>query len=219
MKKVIVMLLVTAYILTGCGSSAQDAELPLPSSAAQAPEDGRENAGRPTDAADLDETLPAAERLQETEATEPEEETAFPGSYTVPEGWVKAESHSTAEKIFFAEEGHENDMRPDNISIEVGKNKYKSDEHERFREAILRQLLMQTQGLSAELSGSGTYTDQGYVLYTFTIKESGVTTVQHYIVDDYRYCLIHLTDFSGEESNYEAAQALADSFVWADADK
>lgn len=216
MKRLLVILL-TAAALTGCGSSAAGSEPAV--SAVLALEDGGENAGRATDAAGLDETLSAAESLQEIEATEPEEETAFPGSYTVPEGWVTAESHSTAKKIFFVQEGHENDMQPDNISIEVGKNRYKAEEHELFREAILKQLLMQTKGLSAELNGSGTSTEQGYILYVFTVKGSGATTVQYYIVDDYRYCLIHLTNFSGEEDACEAAQALADSFVWADADK
>lgn len=213
MKKVFVMLLVTAYILTGCGSSAQDEEPPVAVSAGAPSADDEKNEEH------SDESQSAKEHIQTEETDKPEEETAFPGSYTVPEGWVKAESHSTAKKIFFVQEGHENDMQPDNISIEVGKNRYKAEEHELFREAILKQLLMQTKGLSAELNGSGTSTEQGYILYVFTVKGSGATTVQYYIVDDYRYCLIHLTNFSGEEDACEAAQALADSFVWADADK
>lgn len=39
-------------------------------------------------------------------------------------------------------------------------------------------------------------------------------TKQFYIVDDQRYCLIHLTNFTGSERADEVAQAMADSFVW-----
>lgn len=88
--------------------------------------------------------------------------TDFPGSYTVPEGWAKMERYSTENKIFYAEEGHEDDEMPDNISVEVGTNRYSADEHEKFREAILRQLAMQLQGVDAELTGDGTFTEQDY---------------------------------------------------------
>lgn len=52
---------------------------------------------------------------------EPETDNALPGSWTVPEGWVRAEPYSTAEKIFYVEEGHEEDEQPDNISIEAAR--------------------------------------------------------------------------------------------------
>ncbi len=134
--------------------------------------------------------------------------------FTVPDGWVKAEAYSTEEKLFYVQEGHEDDAQPDNISINTGTNRYSAGEHEDFRDAILRQLLMQIQGVDAELTGDGTYTEQGYVVYIFTITESSAVTKQYYIVDDYRYCLIHLTDYTGSDSVYDAAQAMADSFVW-----
>ena len=143
-----------------------------------------------------------------------EDETDFPGSYTVPDGWVKMEKYSTENKIFYVEEGHEDDELPDNISIEVGTNRYNTDEHEKFRDAIVRQLTMQLQGVDAELTGDGTYTEQDYSVYIFTISEKDVVTKQYYIVGDKRYCLIHLTNFTGSESVNEAAQAMADSFVW-----
>lgn len=217
MKKEFVILLMTACILTGCAGSAPETEPSATASVVEtAADDGKDAALAADDGKNEERPEDAPSAAESAQIQETEEEAAFPGSYTVPEGWVEAEAHSTAEKIFFTEEGHENDLRPDNISIEVGKNRYKADEHEQFREAILRQLLMQTQGLSAELTGSGSYTDQGYVLYTFTIKGSDITTVQYYIVDDYRYCLIHLTNFSEAEGACEAAQALADSFVWAE---
>lgn len=143
-----------------------------------------------------------------------ENDTDFPGSYTVPEGWVKVEKYSTADKIFYVEEGHEDDELPDNISIEVGTNRYSADEHEKFRDAIVRQLTMQLQGVDAMLTGDGTYTEQDYIVYIFTITEEDVVTKQYYIVADQRYCLLQLTNFTGSESANEAAQAMADSFVW-----
>lgn len=144
------------------------------------------------------------------------EESGLPGSYTVPEGWVKADEYSTDEKIFYVQNGHENDEAPDNISINVGANRYSAQEHESFREAIVRQLLAQLQGAGADLTGDGTYTEQGYIVYIFTIEESDALTKQYYIVDDYRYCLVHLTSFTGSEDAEQAAKAIADSFVWTD---
>ena len=73
---------------------------------------------------------------------------------------------------------------------------------------------MQLQGVDAELTGSGTFTAQEDILYIFTIREKDVVTRQYYIVGDRRYCLIHLTNFTGSEYADDAAQAMADSFVW-----
>ena len=142
------------------------------------------------------------------------EDNAIPGSYTVPEGWGKSEKHSTDSQIFYIEEGHENDEKPDNISIHVGKNKYSLDEHEQFRDAIVQQLLMQLDGIEAQLNGDGTYTEQGDLLYIFTIDEGDIVTTQYYIVKDYGFCLIHLTNFSGSETTEQAARDMVDSFVW-----
>ena len=138
----------------------------------------------------------------------------FPGSYIVPDGWVKMEKYSTEDKIFYAEEGHEEDELPDNISVEVKTNRYSAEDHMEFRDAIVRQLTIQASRVGAELTGEGTFTDQEDVLYIFTISEEDVVTKQFYIVGDKRYCLIHLTNFTGSESADEAAQAMADSFVW-----
>lgn len=147
-------------------------------------------------------------------APDSKNETGFPGSYTAPEGWVKVEKYSTKDKIFYVEEGHEDDELPDNISIEVGTNQYNADEHEKFREAIVRQLMMQLQGNDAELTGDGTYTEQDYVVYIFTISEEEAVTKQYYIVGDKQYCLLQTTNFTGSESVDETAQAMADSFIW-----
>ena len=75
---------------------------------------------------------------------------------------------------------------------------------------------MQTGGEKAELKGEGTDTDQGYLVYIFTVRDAGseMFTKQYYILDDYRYCLIHLTNFSGEDEAERAAAAMMNSFVW-----
>lgn len=139
------------------------------------------------------------------------------GSYSVPVGWGKAERYSTEDKIFYVQEGQEEDEQPDNISIEFGRNKYKLEEHMKFRDAIVKQLAVQLSGRQdTTVSGEGVYTDQEYIMYVFTIEEeeSGVMTKQYYIVDDYRYCLIILTNFDGSGEAVQAAGEMADSFVW-----
>ena len=47
---------------------------------------------------------------------------------------------------------------------------------------------MQTEGENAELKGEGTYTDQGYLVYIFTVRDAGseMFTKQYYILDDYK---------------------------------
>lgn len=96
-------------------------------------------------------------------------------------------------------------------------NRYSAEEHTAFRDAIVQQLLMQLDGVDAQLNGDGTYTEQDYVVYIFTIEEAdGVITKQYYIVKDYGYCLVHVTNFRGAKDVFEAAQDIVDSFVWAD---
>lgn len=90
----------------------------------------------------------------------------------------------------------------------------KSEEHEQFRDAIVQQILMQLDGIEAQLNGDGTYTEQGDLLYIFTIDEGDIVTTQYYIVKDYGFCLIQLTNFSGSETTEQAARDMVDSFVW-----
>ena len=47
-----------------------------------------------------------------------------------------------------------------------------------------------------------------------SVSGEDVVTRQFYIVGDQRYCLIHLTNFTGSEQADDAARAMADSFVW-----
>lgn len=158
---------------------------------------------------------PTSDQQSQAEPSAPSEtEADFPGQYPVPEGWVQAEKYSTDEKRFYVEEGHQEDPQPDNISIEVGTNRYSAEDHEQFRDAILRQLAMQLQGVDAQLTGDGTYTEEGDILYIFTISEADVVTKQYYIVGDQQYCLLQLTNFTGSEAANEAAQSMATHFVW-----
>lgn len=171
-------------------------------------------AGTPGESASGETDTPSTSGGQSEPSAPRESETGFPGSYTVPEGWVKVEKHSTENKIFYVEDGHEDDELPDNISIEVGTNRYSAGEHEKFRDAIVRQLTMQLQGIDAELTGDGANTEQDNIVYIFTISETDVVTKQYYIVGDQRHCLLQLTNFTGSESVNETVQAMVDSFAW-----
>ncbi len=161
--------------------------------------------------------------------------TADSFSYVLPAGWVKSEEYSTEKKVFYVLSGHEQDEKPDNISVEIGTNRYAADEHMRFREAIVSQLARQLQGIPGMLTGDGTFTDNEDVLYIFTFVEevlgedgisdfhaddeqrfAGVTSRQYYIVGEKRYGMVYLTNFSGSEEVTAAADKLAKSFVWLD---
>ena len=147
------------------------------------------------------------------------------GSYTVPAGWLKIDKYSSEDKFFYVMSGHEEDEQPDNISVEMGTNRYSADEHLQFRDAIVRQLAVQMSGVKGMLTGDGTFTDNGDVLYILTMTEEpaeeggqGIVTRQYYIVGEKRYVLVHLTIFSGDEAVQQAADKLAKSFVWAAAE-
>ncbi|MDD3221226.1 MAG: hypothetical protein EOM34_05620 [Clostridia bacterium] len=139
------------------------------------------------------------------------------GSYKVAEGWVESQKHSSDGQYFYVQEGHEDDEQPDNIAIRAGSNRYAIDDHASFKDAIMTQIMQQLDGVEGvTLTGDGSYTAQDYVLYTFTIDESdtGIKTVQYYIVGDYKYCLIHSTNFTGEAAVDEVAKQMCDSFIW-----
>ncbi|MGO5028993.1 hypothetical protein [Candidatus Agathobaculum pullicola] len=194
MKKEMAAALATMLLLAGCsgGETAQTKEMVNSS----------------------DSSSVSKEETNQTDISEPEQETAIPGNYTVPNGWVKAEKYSSADMVFYVEEGHEEDELPDNISINVGINRYSSEDHTKFKDAIMQQLLMQLNGTDAQLEGSAGSTEQGYVLYTFTIADDSAVTKQYYIVKDYGFCLVQLTNFTGSDSASQAAQTIVDSFVW-----
>ena len=146
-----------------------------------------------------------------------EDENSFPGTYTVPDGWIQWEEVSQDGVYAYIEKGHEEDLFPDNIAIRTGENPYSLEDHVSFREAILQQLAMQLNGEDVEVTGSGSNTAQGYILYTFTIEDpDGMITRQYYILQDYSFCLVQVTSFTGSENEsiFEAAQSIVDSFVW-----
>ena len=141
------------------------------------------------------------------------------GSYLVPQGWVEAETFSTEDKFFYVREGEEEAEAPDNISINIGKNRYAAQDHLAFRKAIMAQLLRQTGGAEGvSVTGAGSQTDNGDILYQFTIaeEESGIVTTQYYIVGEYQFCLIHETNFTQSEEVDEVAKEIVNSFVWGD---
>lgn len=143
-------------------------------------------------------------------------ETTLPGSFTVPEGWVKNEEYSTDTMLLYVPEDQATEEYPDNISVDVGQSPYSAQEHAAFRSAILQQLAAQLNGMDAELTGDGSTTAQGYVVYTFTIHapDLGMAFRQYYIVGNYQYCRVHATNNSGQDRVYEAAREVVDSFVW-----
>lgn len=141
------------------------------------------------------------------------------GNFRIADGWKFSEEHSSEGKLLFVKDGLDYSTPTSNISVEHGTNKYASDNHVAFREAILEQLLVQIGDDGAKLGGTGTYTDGGNFLYIFSIEEEdGTKTVQYYIVGEYEYILIHETDFNDEKINDvdEAASEMAVSFVWKD---
>lgn len=139
------------------------------------------------------------------------------GSYEVPEDWEENAAHSSSDKFFYVEAGHGDDAQPDNISINIGDSNYAEDDYMTFKDAILSQLMMQMQGSDAQVNGEGTYTDSGDILLIYTITETDCITKQYYIVGDYEYCLVHLTVYSGDETEgVKAAETMVNSFQWAE---
>ena len=136
------------------------------------------------------------------------------GTFSIPETWIKREDHSTASKLFFAN-GSDTRNIPNNISVEMGTNKYSSDDHMSFRQAITQQLANQVKGYGATVNGSGSTTKEGYIIYTFKIDMGSQLTIQHYIVGDYKYVLVHETIWDGDSSDTDnAAKTIVNSFKW-----
>lgn len=136
------------------------------------------------------------------------------GSYKVSDGWIESKTHSTKTKFFYVESGKDKDKSPDNISINVGTNKYKEEEHVKFREAIISQLSMQMANKEAVINANGSTTDKGYIVYEFEVKEEDITTIQYYIVGDYKYVLVHETVFNNREKTDKVAKEIVNSFTW-----
>ncbi len=136
------------------------------------------------------------------------------GSYIIPDTWIKSEDHSTSTKYFFYNPSDSHNP-PNNISVEMGTNYYSIDEHMTFRQAILEQLGNQIKPYGMTLTSSGSTTDNGYIVYTFNIEGNNQKTIQHYIIGDHKYVLVHETIFngSGDDCN-TAAKKIVNSFEW-----
>ena len=137
------------------------------------------------------------------------------GTYEIHADWVESVAHSTNSKFFYVKEGEENENRPNNISVNEGTNKYSESEHEKFRMAILKQLSMQIgRNEDVKLNANGSNTKNGYLVYTFSIKDGNTTTTQYYIIGEYKYVLVHETTFGNSTETDNAAQKIIDTFKW-----
>ena len=219
MKKRLLFLIVFMLVIAGCSKKGDSVLEPSASGTEMDKQTGTIDSEVASFSSEEESTWEEENETEADKVSSAKTESAgstIPGSWTLPEGWIIAEKYSGEEQVFLVKEGQEDEQQPDNISLYVGSNQYTKEKHMDFRDAITRQLTLQISGIKAELNGTGTYTAQDYILYIFTIKEeeTNIVTKQYYIVDDYRYCLIHVTNFTGDESVDETAQAIADSFVW-----
>ena len=139
------------------------------------------------------------------------------GSYTVSSGWEESKTHSSNGKYFYVKEGEDNEERPNNISINEGKNKYKKEEHMQFKDAIYAQLARQV-SKDAVINASGSNTEKGEILYTFVIKDKDSIFKQYYIVGDNKYIFIYETVFNKDDEAKvdEVALKMVNSFEWND---
>ena len=116
------------------------------------------------------------------------------------------------------QEGEEKQPTTNNISINEGVNKYKESEHETFKNAITRELSMQIgKDDNITLNANGSKTDNGYIVYTFVIKENeeNIVTTQAYIIGDYKYVLIHETTYTSDtEESDQAFKNMVNTFKW-----
>lgn len=139
------------------------------------------------------------------------------GSYKIPQDWIKNKEHSSKSKQFYIRKIDNNKSRPNNISVNGGTNYYSEEQHTLFRQAIMEQLNMQVGKDTGVINGSGSTTDNGYVVYTFTIDNKNSRTVQHYIVGDHKFVLIHETIFDDETKDIdECAKYIINTFKWND---
>jgi hypothetical protein len=152
------------------------------------------------------------------------------GKYKEPSAWrlepkyTEMEGLTLGEKRYYVMDGVTPAQRWDsNISVEVGSNRYTPEEHMQFRDGILSSLGAQLQGAQATVGGGGSFSENGYVLYEFTIDmedEGASDTTQSYIVGDKKYFLIIGTDFHDPnvpaDAIAEAIDEIANSFVWYD---
>lgn len=136
------------------------------------------------------------------------------GTYRI-DGLVKRNDHSTPNKTFYSLEKDKYKSRPDNISVEVGTNKYPKEQFLAFKTAIQLQLYSQV-GRDATIIGNGITTTKGNNVLKFIIKKQNDTTevTQYYIIGDYKYVLVYETNFSKNTDLNVATYNIVDTFEW-----
>lgn len=136
------------------------------------------------------------------------------GTYRIDK-LVKQNDHSTANKIFYVLEKDKYKTTPDNVSVEVGTNKYPKEQYLAFKTAIQLQLYSQV-GRDATIVGNGLTTTKGNTVLKFIMKKQNDNTevTQYYIVGDYKYVLVHETNFSRNPDLNVAVYNIVDTFEW-----
>ena len=136
------------------------------------------------------------------------------GTFKIPDTWIKRDDHSTASKYFFANKNDKNDP-PNNISVECLPNSYAAEQHIEFRTAIQYQLMEQASAYGYTLTSSGSTSNTGNIVYTFNLEGDGQKIVQHYIVGERKYVLVHETIWTGDgEDTEEAGRLIVNTFKW-----
>ena len=138
------------------------------------------------------------------------------GTYIVSSDWMESKTHSTKGKYFYVKEGEDNEKKPNNISINEGTNRYSISEHEEFKNAIYAQLVGQASSSKATIVASGSTTEKGEMVYTFTLNSEKSIVKQYYIVGENKYIMIHETVWNKDDENAvdEVALKIVNSFEW-----
>lgn len=137
------------------------------------------------------------------------------GKYSIPSNYMLRKDHSTARKYFFVNKKDRTSNRPNNISVEGGSNRYSKKDHMKFKQAIMVQLLRQARIYNATVNGSGINSKNGNIVYKFILKGNNQTTIQYYVVGDYKYILVHETIFDNNINDVDkAAMNIVNSFTW-----
>lgn len=217
MKKYIALLLMSVFCLTSCTQQTT----PQQSNVA---EEVEQNTTEENDTEQENNTESKENDIEQTEnAVTDENGTTYTksfGTYTVPTGWIESTKYSTSGKFFYVADGTEDQQLPNNISVNMGTNKYSADDHILFRQAIVNQLVMQLPK-DTQLNGSGSFTANDYVLYTFTfsITENDTTlnATQYYIVGDKKYVMVYESVYDGNTEEVDAiAKNIVDTFQWSE---
>ena len=154
----------------------------------------------------------------EDEANAGEKKEAY-GTYVVPENWSEAKELSQKNLTFYLQNGTPTDKPTTNISVSEGTNKYAVGDAQSFAKAIDNQLRSQVGSLDLKsYSGNGSFTEKDYPLITMEVETEEMTTIQYYIVGDYRYVMVHLSECHDEaiKDAEKVALSIVNSFEWSE---